>query len=144
MSDDPIDFYGGPFSNFAASPIEMNVGWGFHEYPTVEHAFQAAKAVTDDDHQEIRMAPSPSIAKTIGRRIKLRPDWEEMKYEIMLDLLRAKFAIPYFRSELLATGDREIREDSPTDRVWGARDGGQNLLGKALMQVRSEIREGTT
>lgn len=144
MSDDPVDFYGGPFSNFAYSPIVVNVGWGEHEYPTVEHAFQAAKATTEWQHHAIRKTTNPKLAKQMGRHIPLRLDWEEVKYEIMLDLLRAKFAIPHFRRELLSTGYREIREDSPTDRVWGARDGGQNLLGKALMQVRSEIREVTT
>ena len=81
------------------------------------------------------------MAKQIGRNVELRPDWEDVKYDVMLKCLRAKYAIPYFRRQLLSTGYKEIREDSPTDRVWGWRDGGQNLLGKALMQVRAEIRE---
>lgn len=144
MTEQPVDFYGGSLSNFAYSPINVNVGWGLHEYATVEHAFQAAKATTDWQHHAVRKTTNPKLAKQMGRHIPLRQDWEEVKYELMVDLLRAKFAIPYFRRELLSTGYREIREDSPTDKVWGARDGGQNLLGKALMQVRSEIREGQT
>lgn len=54
---------------------------------------------------------------------------------------------------LLATGDQELVEASPFDRVWGigykAEEAptvsrklwGENLLGKALMRVRSELRE---
>lgn len=139
-SEAPFDFYGGPLSNFSYSPITVDVGWGALEYPTVEHAFQAAKAVHAWNHHAIRKVSSPSFAKAMGRKIDLRPDWEDVKYEIMLTCLRAKFQIPYFRRELLSTGYREIREDSPTDFVWGYRNEGQNLLGKALMQIRDELR----
>lgn len=56
------------------------------------------------------------------------------------------------RELLLRTGEREIVEASPMDRVWGigfgaARAGsvrerwGLNLLGKALMVVRGELRK---
>ncbi|UNI19240.1 hypothetical protein JDV02_005437 [Purpureocillium takamizusanense] len=56
------------------------------------------------------------------------------------------------REMLMATGDREIVEASPYDAIWGIgfteRDAeamrehwGENLLGKALMEVRRELRE---
>lgn len=137
---EPYDFYGGPFSNFAESPIFVDVGCGMLRYNTVEHAFQAAKTRRREEHEKIRTAPGPSFAKQWGRRVGLRPDWEEVKYEIMVECLRAKFALPQFKRVLLATGEREIREDSPTDFIWGYRNNGQNLLGKALMQVREEIK----
>lgn len=58
------------------------------------------------------------------------------------------------REKLLATGDRELVEASPLDRVWGvgftASEAGQNremwgenLLGKALTNVRKKLREET-
>lgn len=141
MSEGPFDFYGGPLSNFAYSPITVDVGWGTQEYPTVEHAFQAAKATTDWQHHTVRKVNGPAFAKKMGRQIQLRQDWEEVKYDIMLTCLRAKFRIPHYKRELRLTDHREIREDSPTDFVWGHRNGGQNLLGKALMQVRDELRE---
>lgn len=136
-----FDFYGGPLSNFARSVIYVDVGFDKHYFETVEHAFQAAKATTYTDHERVRAAPSPGLAKLEGRSVTLREDWEEVKYDVMLNLLREKFKIQFYRQALLETGDLEIREDSPTDFVWGYRNGGQNLLGKALMQVRSEIRE---
>jgi hypothetical protein len=51
-----------------------------------------------------------------------------------------------FRDALLATGDRPLAEDSPSDFEWGARDGqggytGHNYLGRALMRVRDELRQ---
>jgi ribA/ribD-fused uncharacterized protein len=64
----------------------------------------------------------------------------------MMDGPRAKFTDEKFRTELLATGDELIYEDSPTDAIWGLWNQeeqawtGQNLLGKALMQLREELR----
>jgi N-glycosidase YbiA len=140
---DPVDFYGGPFSNFATSPIGATA-WGVqYLYPTVEHYFQAHKATCRADHDRVLAEHDCWAAKGAGRSIPLRADWEEVKYEVMLSGLRAKFEIPYYREQLLDTGNREIREDSPTDFEWGYRNGGQNLLGKALMQVRAEIRLST-
>lgn len=140
----PIEFYGGPFSNFVGDVFPMPWPWGPERhawYATVEHWFQACKASTEAEHERIRLAPSPGAAKRLGRACQLRSDWEDVKYEVMLQGLRAKFAPgTTWASTLLATGDEEIREDSPTDFVWGWRNGGQNLLGKALMQVRAELR----
>ena len=63
----------------------------------------------------------------------------------MLAVVRAKFAVPALGELLLCTGDRILAEDSPYDPVWGCRDRsggytGQNLLGRALMRVRDELR----
>jgi N-glycosidase YbiA len=139
--NEPIDFYGGPFSNFAYSPITVDVGFGEHEYATVEHAFQAAKATTEWQHHAVRACGTPGFAKQAGRQVTLRPDWEEVKYDIMVKCLREKFKIKMFKRELLSTGHRELREDSPTDFEWGARNSGKNLLGKALMQIRQELHD---
>ncbi|KAI1110896.1 DUF1768-domain-containing protein [Nemania sp. NC0429] len=57
-----------------------------------------------------------------------------------------------FRDALLATGDRELVEASPRDRIWGVGFGarnapanrnrwGLNLLGKCLMEVREQFRK---
>jgi N-glycosidase YbiA len=140
----PLKFYGGPFSNFADSTIVLDLGFGAKSYLTVEHAFQAAKATTLEEHERVRHAPGPGYAKIEGRRITLRDDWEQVKYEIMLLCLREKFSIPTYKGRLLSTADRELQEDSPTDFVWGARNNGQNLLGKALMQIREELRTHDT
>ena len=61
----------------------------------------------------------------------------------MLDILRAKASQhEYVRRKLLATGDRELIEDSWRDDFWGwgANRDGLNMLGKLWMEVRTEIR----
>ena len=83
-------------------------------------------------------------AKRAGRETELRPDWERVKFEVMLCALRGKFALEPYRSALLLTHPRPLAENSPSDFAWGCRDtqggyGGQNLLGLALMQVRAEL-----
>lgn len=53
----------------------------------------------------------------------------------------APSADQYVRRKLLATGDRELVEDSWRDDFWGwgpNRDG-QNMLGKLWMEVRGEV-----
>jgi ribA/ribD-fused uncharacterized protein len=87
---------------------------------------------------------SAQVAKHAGRQTELRPDWEQVKYQVMLCGLRGKFALEPYRSVLLLTHPRPLAEDSPTDFVWGCRDAhgghnGRNLLGLALMHVREEL-----
>jgi len=45
------------------------------------------------------------------------------------------------RNALLDTGDQEILENAPTDYFWGCGQlgGGQNMLGKLLMETRSTL-----
>jgi hypothetical protein len=92
---------------------------------------------------------SPSEAKRAGRRVKLRSDWEEVKDNIMYELVLAKFSkYEDIRKVLLSTGDDEIVEVTTWhDLYWGVcgcpncQGGGKNMLGKILMRVRDELRE---
>jgi N-glycosidase YbiA len=114
-------------------------------YPTVEHAFQAAKTHDPAERLRVAAAASPAAAKQLGRKVTLRPDWETIKSELMLGLLRGKFTDSALQALLLGTGDAELIEGNTwNDRIWGAvqREGkwvGQNRLGKLLMQVRAEF-----
>lgn len=160
-----VFFYGGIFSNFTLSPFNIAHAQPWittfphpRRYETVEHFFQASKAVIEYDHEKIRLATSPGMAKLLGNQEQsfvegsgqplLRQDWEAVKYDVMVAGCRVKFqGHPVFEKALLETGDAQIAEDSPSDFVWGIRDGnggftGHNLLGKALMQVREELRAG--
>ena len=111
-------------------------------YPSVEHAFQAAKNPDPEYRSLIAATGSPVTAKRMGKKTLLRPDWEEVKEGIMLELLRSKFSDPALREKLLATGDAELIEgNNHWDRYWGVCKGsGLNKLGKLLMQVREEFR----
>jgi len=98
---------------------------------------------------KIHAASSPGSAKKLGgqRRgpCKLRPDWEEVKVDLMKDILFAKFdQNDDLKAILLATGDRELREHTPRDKFWGdggKKGNGKNMLGKLLMSVREELTE---
>jgi ribA/ribD-fused uncharacterized protein len=133
-------------SNFTPAPVVLD---GVR-YPTVEHAYQAAKTLEPGERQKIREASTPGLAKKLGRKLKKRPDWPDLKVDIMRDLVRQKFAAqPDLKKLLLATGETELVEGNTWhDNFWGkcrcdrcASSPGQNRLGRLLMEVRSQLKE---
>ena len=127
-------------SNFHPSPVEFE-GIAF---PTVEHAFQAAKTFDFAAREEVAKETTPGRAKRAGRRLALRPDWEQVKFGVMKTLVTAKFVgHPDLARQLLSTGDRQLEEgNSWRDLVWGKCNGvGENHLGRILMEIRTEIRQ---
>lgn len=94
--------------------------------------------------KRIASAATPGAAKYAGRRVALRADWEIVKTDVMLALIRIKFTThPNLGAMLLETGEAMLFEGNKwNDRVWGvdARTGeGENRLGRLLMQVRDEL-----
>lgn len=129
----------GFLSNFSRHPITMDG----RVWPTVEHYYQAMKSPSTVVQDSIRFADSPGSAKTLGKQVTIREDWEQVKMGIMKDALIAKFTQhPELRDLLMETGYEELIENSPIDWEWGCgSDGqGQNKLGKLLMEVRDEFR----
>lgn len=124
-------------SNFEKCSIEFE---GL-TYPSVEHAFQAAKTLDTNKRLSFTKG-SPGCAKRMGRCLKLRPDWEEIKDSVMYACLKSKFRNDDMRKKLIATGDAVLIEgNNHGDCYWGMVNGeGQNKLGLLLMQIRSEIR----
>lgn len=127
-------------SNFFELPT--SIVWDGMKFRTVEHGFQAAKTLDTVLREMIRDAPTAAQAKAMGRGLKLRTDWHDVRIMVMEDLLQAKFAIPLMRKRLLDTGDLELVEGNDwRDTFWGVCGGvGENQLGKALMRIRAEIR----
>lgn len=126
-------------SNFEYSPVMFdNV-----QYPTIEHAYQAAKTDDFSERHVIHDAQTPRAARKLGQLVKIRPDWDNVKADVMLGLLRQKFAIPHLAQLLDETGDAELIEGNTWgDVFWGVCDGvGKNWLGRLLMQVREENRK---
>lgn len=127
-------------SNFYMLPVEFE---GVI-YRSSEHAYMAAKTTDPDGRAYIASMPTPADAKREGRRIKLRDGWDAMKYDVMLTILRSKFSSSAMQYKLLLTGDAELIEGNWWgDKIWGVclkTNQGQNLLGKALMQVRKELQ----
>lgn len=112
-------------------------------YPTVEHAYQASKSLDPKVRDLIRRARTPADAKKLGQGMPVRPDWSEIKLEIMKRLIHEKFENPFLRPKLLETEDAElILNNRWNDRFWGVcRGSGENWLGKILMEERERIKE---
>ncbi len=131
------------FSNFSSFEID----WQGEIYKTTEHAYQSAKffGVDEDLVNDIRNTKSSHEAFKLARANadKVRPDWDDVKIDIMEEIIRAKCEQhPYVKQKLLETGDYEIVEDSPKDNFWGwgADRQGRNELGKLWMKIRQELR----
>ena len=125
-------------SNFYESPVTFNG----RTFQNNEAAFQAEKTL-DETVKESFCDLKPNKAKYLGRKIQLRPDWETVKEETMLIIVRAKFIQnKALQEKLLATGDAYLEEGNDWgDKIWGTVNGeGQNLLGKILMKVRNELK----
>ena len=118
-------------------------------YPTVEHAFQAAKTLNINERIVISKLDTPGKAKRAGRKCNLREDWEVVKYDVMYQCIRLKFQNPELKKLLLETNHKYLIEGTTWhDNYWGdcscekCKDiHGNNQLGKTLMQVREELRK---
>ncbi|MDB5194736.1 MAG: hypothetical protein JWN50_750 [Parcubacteria group bacterium] len=145
MPEDKVLFYEGAhymYSNFSAFAF----WWKGILWPTSEHAYQAEKFSDPLVREMIRLALSPYDAKRMSRMHSefVRIDWHDVKLAVMEEIIRAKLAQhPYILKKLLATGDREIVEDSPHDGFWGRgrEHAGKNHMGRIWMKLRSEASE---
>jgi ribA/ribD-fused uncharacterized protein len=140
-----IDSFTGPhrfLSNFFPSPI--NWGPGEVVFPTVEHGFVWHKTTDPLLRETILLIPTPGRVKRFGRKLEIRPDWEDIKLKVMRELVFEKFnhSLPELPMMLLITGERELVEGNHWgDTFWGVCDGvGHNHLGRILMDVRKELR----
>lgn len=128
-------------------------------YRTTEHYMMAQKALLfkdADTSTKIIQANTPGEAKQLGRLVQgfNEDTWVHHRFEIVVRGNLAKFSQhAALKSFLLSTHARILVEASPTDQIWGigmAADDpqvehpdawkGLNLLGFALMEVRSRLR----
>ena len=126
------------------------------EYSSTEQYMMAHKAILFNDAEclaKILASNDPKDIKAMGRKIRNfnEKKWDKYKLNIVIKGNRLKFGQnPDLMKILLKTGNKMIVEASPYDKIWGiglnASDAiktpveqwpGQNLLGKALMAVRS-------
>lgn len=111
-------------SNFYEAPVT----YGGITFRNNEAAFQAQKCEDPETRKEFAHL-NPSEAKKKGRHVKLRPDWEDVKTEVMRSIVQAKFAQNHdLADKLLSTGDAVLEE-------------GENRLGRILMDTRSRLSQ---
>jgi hypothetical protein len=105
----------------------------------VEGEFQARK--TDPPTWDL-CDMNPVQAKKAGQHLVLRADWEDVKVQIMAELLHEKFKEKGVRQMLLGTGYADLVEGNYwDDTFWGVcRNEGRNWMGLLLMNEREEIR----
>lgn len=165
-SDNRILYFGrdrehfGFLSHFHHAEIRLDD----ETWPTAEHYYQAQKSIDPSYREAIRTAKGPGVAKRLaaqplapGKQAKQswfrkhgslpRPDWHDVKLDIMRAVDWAKFSQnPELARLLLGTGDAELIEDSPSEPFWGiGPDGaGLNWAGKVLMEVRERLRAAVT
>ena len=132
------------FSNFTASSVkivdEMDI-----KYPNVENYYQASKSL--DKAERLKFVNiSAYSAKQLGKSIKLRSDWDNVKYDVMRKGLSQKFSDPKFMQILQSTKGKQIIEWTWWgDKIWGMnlQSQGNNALGKLLMELRDGLPSGT-
>lgn len=138
-TDKEILGFFGPYrflSNFEKSPI-----WYEGElYPSTENAYMAAKTLDLTARKQF-LNIEPHEAKKLGRQIELRPDWHEVKEDIMTLIVFQKFNTNLeLQKLLLDTGDAYLEETNHWgDKIWGCDENGEgmNLLGHLLMNIRT-------
>lgn len=122
--------------------------WEGITWPHSEAAYQAAKFPREKWAAFASMSPGKS--KREGQKPGVRPDWDDVKIEIMHTIVREKFCQNlHLLEKLLATGNAHLEEGNTWDDVfWGVcppRSGiGRNELGKILMRIRAEFSEAWT
>jgi ribA/ribD-fused uncharacterized protein len=129
------------------------------EYNCAEQWMMASKARTftgnDNILAEILQNNDPAKIKGLGRKVQNYDEqiWSRVRYEVVVKGNYAKFSQnDNLKKILLDTKDAILVEASPYDRIWGVGLGidnpdvnnpakwiGQNLLGKALMEVREQL-----
>jgi len=113
-------------------------------YTSTEHAYQAAKTLSQEEREKIKEADTPGQAKRLGQKVTMRSDWDDIKIDIMYQLLKEKFQEGSILAQLLLeTGYAKLIEGNTWgDTFWGQCKGkGENHLGKLLMKVRKELAD---
>lgn len=141
--DKHSDYY--EFTNFyQGERIEIDgMSW-----KTAEHYFQAQKFGAGFGYLISKVWDQDTARKAYevaaANKAHWRPDWQQVKLDVMRKVLAAKFGQDEdLRNSLCNTGNAQLVEASPKDAFWGyGPDGkGKNMLGKLLMELRTELQE---
>ena len=155
-TEDRIYFHGrfSMLSNFYPSPF-VKSGVTFQ---TVEQYYQFMKATyhnKNDIATEILQSNDPSVAKSLGDKIKEQEDWKkDYAIETMYAAVKSKFALGKFEQYLKSTKEDLIVEASERDTFWGVGvslqdaitkqpklTSSNNKLGECLMKLRGTLKD---
>ena len=160
-------FWGGIYSNWNKSTIKINsivlkdslrieLNSLGREFNCAEQAMMFFKALLFEDYEsceKIIKSKNPREQKKLGRKVKnFKPEiWDLAKFEIVKNINFHKFnQNESLKKQLLEEDCDLFVEASPFDRIWGIgyseedalnfkSNWGENLLGKALTEIRNEF-----
>lgn len=123
-------------SNMYHSPIKVN-GLVF---TCAEAAFQSFKTLDKEERKKFQNIPGTK-AKKLGKKVALRPDWNEIKIEVMHCVVKTKFKQnPELIPRLKAIPGEIVEDNTWNDTFWGRCNGiGKNTLGQILMYLRRTL-----
>jgi predicted NAD-dependent protein-ADP-ribosyltransferase YbiA (DUF1768 family) len=121
------------------SDYRQNIVVGGITFPTLEHAYQAAKTKDRAIKQQIADTDSVREARKIGRSCPMADDFD--RQSVMERLQRLKFSDKELGLQLAKTGSAEIIMEG-YNNFWGTGDddNGQNVQGEILETIRSELQ----
>ena len=123
---------------FMSNFFEASVSYEGKVYRNAEAAYQAQK---DPARAGEFIMLKGNDAKALGSKVTLRQDWEEIKVQVMYEVVEAKFTQNRnLMQKLIQTGNAElVHGNIHRDTFWGIYGGkGENMLGKILMEIRDE------
>ncbi len=114
-------------------------------YLNSESAYQAQKCKSEEDRFGFAKLSSDE-AKSLGRKVDCREDWDEVKLSLMKDIVYNKFTQnPHLAKALVDTREMPLFEGNNWgDLYWGVdlkTGDGENHLGKILMNLRNSFVE---
>lgn len=129
---------------FLSSMYPTAIQAGEFSFSSSEQAFQMRKTILPEERELIYGTKDPGESRSRGRKCPIRPDWEKLKKDHMHRVTFHKFfQDPELKERLLATGNLVLEEGNTWgDLTWGVdlrTRKGENLLGKTLMSIRSEL-----
>lgn len=122
---------------FLSNFYPCKITFGGLEFDCVEAGFQAMKCANIED-RKMFVGLNGAEAKKLGRKIKMRADWKQVRDDVMFTLVMQKFENPVLMRQLKAVKGTIIENNSWFDTYWGfvPGKGGENKLGKILMKIR--------
>lgn len=130
---------------FLSNFYPINIKYEEIIYPSTENAFQAAKCAFQKD-KLIFTKINAAEARALGKKIKIRPDWEKTKEKNMAQIIDIKFNNIDLAARLKAVNNEIIEENTWHDNFWGncvcpkcVNRVGKNSLGKILTEKRERL-----
>lgn len=96
---------------FLSNFYPINIKYEGITYPSAENAFQAAKCAFQKD-KLIFTKINAAEAKALGKKIKIRSDWEKIKEKIMAQIIDIKFNNVDLAARLKAVNNEIIEENT--------------------------------